>query len=706
MADRRIHVLGPMHIELDDAPIRLPGRLTRALLARLVIARGHAVSTDRLADELWDGCPPPKATSVLQVHIHNLRRVFEPERPARAPATVVVSEGLGYALRLGDTEVDAWHFESLMDAYLHMNSGARPPEAETRIRLLDSALECWQGRALESFADCGWAGAEAARLTDLYLTAGELRAQAALELDRATEVISGLRRTVEDRPDREESVRLLAIAQYRLGQQTEALATLRRTAEFLTREMGLDPGRRIQDLETAILNQSVPVPRPTPRTAPIAVRAAVTAPGDEPPTDRIDCIAPAAAPGYPMQHKVALEAAYEAAVYGARVVWIGGGAGYGKTTFTGAIADELRRHGWTVAAGRCPDVDAAPPGWTWAEMVPQLGVDPTVSGRPGDPFHISRVLVEGCRGAFADGPVALILEDLHRADEATLQILRQAMTWLHDRPLLVIATLRDVEAPDPVRATMAELAEPTAAHIELTGVDHDGACAIARTAGLTRLDSGLLAVLHERTGGNPLFLRELTAAMAAGGAVHDLPPSTRGVIEQQLTRLRDDVREVLAHAAVCGDRVAPATLAAVTGRPESELIELLGAAERARLVTIDPAGRIAFAHTLIRDTVFAGIPLVRRAGMHRSMHQLRGTTGPGGIRAADAPAHPQPRSITIDAGAEPVSPAARRPHAGAAPRWRVVPEPDRLTGSTVGRCPIGCPCCASGPADRAAGIPP
>ncbi|MBF5002302.1 hypothetical protein IRT45_34865, partial [Nocardia sp. BSTN01] len=51
MAERRIHVLGPMHIALDGTPIRLAGRLTRALLARLVIAQGRAVSTDRLVDE-------------------------------------------------------------------------------------------------------------------------------------------------------------------------------------------------------------------------------------------------------------------------------------------------------------------------------------------------------------------------------------------------------------------------------------------------------------------------------------------------------------------------------------------------------------------------------------------------------------------------------------------------------------------------------
>ncbi|WP_063065374.1 BTAD domain-containing putative transcriptional regulator [Nocardia violaceofusca] len=685
MAERRIHVLGPMHIALDGTPIRLAGRLTRALLARLVIAQGRAVSTDRLVDELWDGEPPPKATSVLQVHVHNLRRVFEPERPARAPATVVVSEGLGYALRLRDTEVDAWQFESLLHEYLQVSSGAHAPEAATRTRMLDTALACWNGRALESFADCGWAAAEAARLTDLYLTAGELRAQAALELGRTTEVISGLRRTVEDRPDREESVRLLALAQYRLGQQTEALATLRRTAEFLTREMGLDPGQRIQELETAILNQAVPVLDSTVPTASLAVRADIvrdiTRSSAEP-------AATTTAPGYPVQRKVVLEAACEAAEHGARVVWVCGGAGFGKSTLTETVAAELRRRDWVVATGRCPEIDGAPQAWVWAEVAARFGADLTSRPVLGGAFEISRVIADRCRKAVADGPVALILEDLHRADEATLQILRQAMAWLHDQPLLVIATLRETEAPPPVRAAVAALADPTAAHIELTGVDLDGTCAIARAAGLSGLDTDLLALLHERTGGNPLFLRELTAAMAVGGDVHTLPPSTRGVIEQQLARMPDPVREVLEYAAVCGERVEPATLVALTGRSEHEIVDLVGTAEVARLVIIDPAGRIMFAHPLIRDTVYAGIAQLRRTRMHQGVLALLGGCRPDDARAVEVLAHHAVRAATAstaDSAVDYITTAARHcvergMRADAAPLWRTVIELRRLAG--------------------------
>ncbi|WP_067535071.1 AfsR/SARP family transcriptional regulator [Nocardia crassostreae] len=252
-----MRILGPLQVEIDGAPVEIRGRIQRALLGRLAIAQGQVDSTGRLVDDIWEGEPPPSAVSVLQVQIHNLRRVFEPQRARRAPAAVLVSEPHGYALRLAAEDVDAWHFEALLAEYeKRVRELADEFDAVRRCDLLDVALACWRGPALESFPDARWGEAEVARLTDLRLLAAELRARAALELDRSTEVVTGLRPQVEQYPQREESARLLATAQYRLGQQTDALATLRRAREFLIREMGVNPGRRLQELETAILTQS------------------------------------------------------------------------------------------------------------------------------------------------------------------------------------------------------------------------------------------------------------------------------------------------------------------------------------------------------------------------------------------------------------------------------------------------------------------
>ncbi|WP_169813071.1 AfsR/SARP family transcriptional regulator [Nocardia jejuensis] len=256
MRERRILVLGPLQVILDGSATTIGGRVQRALLGRLVLARGQAVSAGRLIEDIWQGAPPRSAGSILQVQVHNLRHVLEPDRPRRAPATVLVSESSGYALRLKTEEVDAWRFEELLREFeVAARDHRNAPDPDTRLRMMDAALASWRGSAYESFDDARWVSAEIARLTDLRLRAIELRARAALELDRPAEVVIDLRRAAAEYPDREETCQLLAIAQYRLGQQAEALATLRNTRAVLLRELGVDPGPRLQELETAILTQ-------------------------------------------------------------------------------------------------------------------------------------------------------------------------------------------------------------------------------------------------------------------------------------------------------------------------------------------------------------------------------------------------------------------------------------------------------------------
>ena len=84
---------------------------------------------DRVSEDLWRGEPPPRAAGALQAYVSHLRKALEPDRPPRAPATVLVSAAPGYALRLPEEQVDAWHFEALVRAALPGAAdrpGARP----------------------------------------------------------------------------------------------------------------------------------------------------------------------------------------------------------------------------------------------------------------------------------------------------------------------------------------------------------------------------------------------------------------------------------------------------------------------------------------------------------------------------------------------------------------------------------------------------
>src|SRR6476646_3871268 len=106
-----LRVLGPLEAEIDGQPTELGSRLQRAVLASLLAERGHAVSVDRMIDQLWQGEAPPRAIASLQSYISNLRRLLEPARPQRSPATILISAPPGYAIRLPAEAVDAWEFE-------------------------------------------------------------------------------------------------------------------------------------------------------------------------------------------------------------------------------------------------------------------------------------------------------------------------------------------------------------------------------------------------------------------------------------------------------------------------------------------------------------------------------------------------------------------------------------------------------------------
>jgi DNA-binding SARP family transcriptional activator len=236
-------VLGPV-VAWDGEPVDLKGPRHRAVLARLIVARGRVVPAAVLVDDLWVD-PPLGALSAVRTFVAALRRAIEPDRAPRMPARLLVTSGPGYALR---TEaVDALRFEATVQASLS--------PAELLAELL-AGMALWRGPAYAEFADEGWALAERSRLTELRLRAVERVAQARLALGLAAEAVPELDAHVTEHPWREDAWRLLALALYRSERQGDALAVLRRARETLVGQLGVDPGPALSRLESDILNQA------------------------------------------------------------------------------------------------------------------------------------------------------------------------------------------------------------------------------------------------------------------------------------------------------------------------------------------------------------------------------------------------------------------------------------------------------------------
>lgn len=669
MTDVVLRVLGPLRADVDGHPADLGGRTRRAVLARLAVAGGDVVSTDAIVDDLWPGEAPPRALSALQVHVSHLRRALEPHRPPRAPATVLLSVPPGYALAPGS--LDSLRFTALLDA-------AASSEPLVAVRHLRDALACWSGAAFAEFAAEPWAVPEAAKLEELRLVAVERSAQVRLALDDPAAAVPDLERLLHDHPLREGAVRLLALALYRTGRQGDALAVLARARRTLADELGVDPGPELRAVERDVLGH---VDHVLPRAvaAPVVPAAPVPAPSDL--VGRASELA-------------RLRAAADLATAGAQVVLVAADAGGGKSALVAAFRAERAGAGWGTAVGRCPEVDGAPPAWAWRELVEEIlaahPADTDPDGRLAalragptsaqETFWIARAVVDLLRGAARSGPLLLVLDDLHRAEGETLQLLRSVVEGLAGSPVLVVATVRPAEVGPDVEAALAALADPTADRIEVGGLGPDEVRALLARHGVADAEPAVVALVADRTGGNPLFVRELARLIAAEGiaaAGHAVPAGVRDVLRRRLARLPGPAQTVLRQASVLGRDIDVDVLAQLTA-DEDATLDALELGVLSGLLAEPAPGRVRFTHALVCDTLYADVPRLRRTRLHAATLDVLATARPDDHAALAHHALAAGPSVPAGRAAEYAVAAAE-----AADRFGARREAARLWGAAV-----------------------
>ncbi|MFL5931792.1 MAG: BTAD domain-containing putative transcriptional regulator [Gaiellaceae bacterium] len=233
-----LRVLGPLEAHGDNGPIALGGQKQRALLSLLVLNAGRVVATDRLLDELWGEHPPRTAGTSLQNMVSNLRKALGPERVETRPP--------GYRLVVDEAETDVGRFERLV-------SQARDLSGEPRSRMLSAALSLWRGPPLADFAYETFAQAEIRRLDERRLSALEERIDADLGCGRERELVAELEALVDQQPFRERLRGQYMLALYRAGRQAEALQSYHDARRALVDELGIEPGRPLQDVFARIL---------------------------------------------------------------------------------------------------------------------------------------------------------------------------------------------------------------------------------------------------------------------------------------------------------------------------------------------------------------------------------------------------------------------------------------------------------------------
>jgi KaiC/GvpD/RAD55 family RecA-like ATPase len=341
-----------------------------------------------------------------------------------------------------------------------------------------------------------------------------------------------------------------------------------------------------------------------------------------------------------------------------RLVALVGEPGVGKTRLADEAAASAAARGVLVVWGRCWESGGAPPYWPWldvldglcralpdgplgdalgdgaaliAELVPAVRARMAASApgmAPPTPaearFRLWRAVAALVRRAAATaGGLLIVLDDLHAADESSLLLLHFLARELRPTRALVLATYRDVEARlDPAAGEVLARVAREGTTLSLQRLDRDASAHFLRVhAGA--VEPAVAERIFASALGNPLFLGEMTRLYAETGADAitggALPHGVRDVIRQRLDRLSDQARPLLELAAVAGDELDPALLAAASGRARAEVDASLAAAARVGVLVDRGASRMRFFHALVREVLYRDVDAERRRGLHAEL---------------------------------------------------------------------------------------
>ncbi len=342
------------------------------------------------------------------------------------------------------------------------------------------------------------------------------------------------------------------------------------------------------------------------------------------------------------------------------VLLLGGNAGVGKSRIVRELKHEATARRVRVIEGRCSSAESSVPyaplmdalrfrisrgeGETVAKMLgplreileplfPQLKGGPrSDTRRPPEPFG-------AIYGMFArltaEDPMLLVLEDIHWADQTTLELLHRLAHYAVSLKFLLVATYRsdELHSSHPVRRMLSALARERSGEVlELEPLGRDETANMLRCILGADPDPALEAVIWRRSEGNPFFVEELLTALTQnsalvpnGGATRaleraPLPATVSEAILARVHALGPRALETLSAAAVIGRTVSFDDLHDVLGVDEESLVQVLEqlvAHQLLREVSSGEGDSYAFPHALMQEALYEAVISRRRRLLHR-----------------------------------------------------------------------------------------
>lgn len=340
------------------------------------------------------------------------------------------------------------------------------------------------------------------------------------------------------------------------------------------------------------------------------------------------------------------------------LVLVCGEPGVGKTALLTEVGERAARDGARVLWGQCWLSDGTPPYWPWTQVL-RGAVDISPGGgwaglervlgmasvaerdaeaSPTARFELFDAVARALVRLSADALVVVLLDDLHWADDASVELLEFLARHLHDAAVLLVGAYRDTAEPDILRRISA-LAET----VPLAGLTDDGVAELMAGIAGTGISAELARRVRQRTGGNPLFVRELTRLLAAGADLSAgdvaLPVrlgTVKGTLESRLAGLSPSCVAVLHVAAVLGSEFRAELLRPILA-DAGDLPGLLAEAVRGKVLAGEPgAGVYRFSHDLFRETLYGSLDPHERLQTHARCARVLTDLAGSGVPVAPA----------------------------------------------------------------------
>ncbi len=597
----RIELLGLPRLILSQGPPHVLERRDAALLALLTLE--GATLRARASALLWPDLNEKAARGNLRQRLFRLRAVT-------GEAFVVAQDALRIAPRAA---IDLHDAPALIAADPDACNGALLgshdySDNDVLAEWVQAAREGWRQSCRETLA------AEASRR------------EAAM---RIADALRYAHRIVADDPLHEHGHRRLMRLHYLRGDRSAALAAFGACRDRLRDELGVAPDAETLQLARLIESGSG-LPRPAPAPRPVATLRPPRLVGN---ASAWRTLALACATG--------------------RSALVFGDAGAGKTrllsdfaaSISGAAATFCARPGDAqlpyallaqVVDGLAARFGAPEPPWAAAELAriaPRLGAAPE---RRLDHLRFRQALEQALAGWRAAGLALVVLDDLHYADEATLDLLpalvKPAVVSAKEPGIVWLMGVRSAEMPAALQAGVDALDERCLLRVTVEPLDLTAIQDLLESLGIDDLDGAAWApVLARRCGGNPLFLLEtLRALLHQQGRAARIDPDQRlpvpgtvqQLIERRLRRLNPAALLLAQVGAVAGQDFTPELAAAVLKR---SALEIAGAwAELESAAVLDAAG---FAHDLVQDATASATPAPLARLLHLEVARYLETIG-------------------------------------------------------------------------------